>query len=166
MKIATCTSTHLKLVHCPWTIWSLALLSWIAGCCSLIFLTSPGSGLVIASLLMFALLLLVLYPIVVCDLSKHQETLTLKQYGLLGRNLAEYPLQMISAIEVLEGHHKSGGAFYRIRLVTKSKSLYLTTALMEDAEQVRAIALLVSEFMEIPLSYVPGRSSVLRYLQD
>jgi hypothetical protein len=121
---------------------------------------------VIASLLVFALLLLVLYPIAVCDLSKHQETLTIRQYGLLGKNLAEYPLQMISAIEVLEGHHKSGGIFYRIRLITKSKSLYLTAAPMEDAEQVRAIALLVSEFMEIPLNYVPGRSSALRYLQD
>lgn len=147
-------------------IWSLAFFSWIAGCCSLIFLSAPGSGLVIASLLLFALVLMVLHPIVICDLSKHQETLTIRQYGLLGRDLAEYLLQMISAIEVIEGHHKSGGAFYRIRLVIKSKSLYLTAAPLEDAQQVRAIALLVSEFMEIPVSYMPGRSSVLQYLQD
>jgi len=102
MKIAKRTPTYLKLVHRPWMIWSLASLSWIAGCCSLIFLSSPGSALVILFLLLFSLVLVSLYPIVICDLSKPLETLTIKHYGLLGRNLAEYSLQTISAIEVVE----------------------------------------------------------------
>jgi hypothetical protein len=166
MKIAKHIPKHLKLIHRPWIIWSLASLSWITGCCSLVFLSYPGSELVILSLLAFSLVLMSLYPIVICDLSKPLETITIRQYGLLGRNLAEYPFQMILAIELIEGRDKSGGIFYKIRLVAKYKLIYLTAAPIEDAQQARAIALLLSEFMEVPLSYVPGRTSMLQYPQD
>ncbi|HEY9642644.1 MAG TPA: hypothetical protein V6C57_19310 [Coleofasciculaceae cyanobacterium] len=157
MKIAKQNPAHLKLVYRPWIIWSLALFFWIADCYCIIF-PPPSAGLVILFLMMFPLALVSLYPIVICDLLKDIDALIIKQYGFWGQRIAEYPLRSVAAIEVVEGKNSNGNRFYKIRLITKAKPLYLATAPIEDIDRAHFIAQSVSKFLEVPLNFVPVRS--------
>jgi hypothetical protein len=157
MKIAKQTPTYLKLVHRPWMIWILALFFWMSDCYCIIS-PPPGSRLVIALLTVFPLALLSIYPLVVCNLSKDSETLILRRCGFWGQRIAEYPFQIISAIEVVEGINSHDNRFYKIRLIAKSKPLYLSTSPIEDVDRAHFIAQSVSNFLTIPLNFIPARS--------
>jgi len=166
MKVVVQTPTHLQLKHYPWRTW----LSGVAISLSVPALALsqgvPKSGLGFLFLLWVVIVITVAVTIQItgqistCDFYKSLNVVTLKYRSLMGVKVTERALQDVSSVQVIEEIRRSKSVNYKrygICLNMHSgESFDLTTNRLYDRLPACYTAEVISKFLNVPYSFVPG----------
>lgn len=156
MKVIVYTSTHLKLLQRSWSLWVQGALYELGGL-YLLFRdsTSFKPWIAIAMLIGLGYLLTSKSGTLTCDFYKSQDVMVLTKQGLLDSKTVEYSLQEITAIEVVQFRDKLFIPYYKIRIILKSKVLYLTAQRLNNHGEACNVAHLAAQFLGVSFNYLP-----------